>query len=166
MKTKVDTSLIKVKKSKIHLSGVFAAKNIKKGTKVIEYVGEKITKAEADRRAEKQLSKSKNHTEDGGVYIFELNKKQDIDGNVSWNPARLINHSCDPNCETEIISGHIWIMAIKDIKKGEELSYDYGYDFENWQEHPCLCGSKSCRGYIVDSKHANKLKKAIAKQKP
>lgn len=162
---KVNTEFIIIKNSKIHYRGVFAKKNIPKGTQIIEYVGEKITKKEADRRAEKQLDKSKNHSVDGGVYIFELNKKYDIDGNVSWNPARYINHSCNPNCETESDEESIWIVALRDIKKGEELSYNYGYDLSNYEEHPCLCGSKNCVGYIVDESKWDKLKKKISGKK-
>ncbi len=160
---KVNTSFIVVKNSKIHNKGVFAKKDIPKGTKVIEYVGEKITKAEAEKRAEKQMKKSKNHTADGGVYIFELNKKYDIDGKVPWNPARFINHSCNPNCETESDEKHIWIVAIKNIKKGEELNYNYGYDLENYKEHPCKCNSENCVGYTVAEEHWPKLKKKLIK---
>ena len=150
--------LIIINKSNIHNTGVFAKKDISKGTKIIEYVGEIISKKEADKRAEEQLKKSNNHTSDGGVYIFELNKKYDIDGNVPWNKAKSINHSCDPNAETEDIQGHIWILALKDIKKGEEITYNYGYNFKDYQEHPCNCGSKNCAGYILAEKHWKKLK--------
>jgi uncharacterized protein len=152
-----NSSKIIVRKSKVHGNGVFAARDIKKGEKIIEYVGEIITKAEADERAEAQLEKSNGHKNCGGVYIFELNNKYDIDGNVSWNPARFINHSCDPNCETEGDDEHIWIEALKDIKKGEELNYDYCYDIDNWEDHPCKCGSKNCCGFIVAEKHRDKL---------
>lgn len=155
--------LIKVRNSGIHNKGVFAKKDISKGTKIIEYVGEIITKAESDKRAEEQLKSSKNHTKDGGVYIFELNKKYDIDGKVKWNPAKYINHSCNPNAETENIKGHIWIIALKDIKKSEEITYNYGYALEDYQEHPCLCGSKNCVGYIVAEEHWSKLKRKLKK---
>jgi hypothetical protein len=149
-----------VKKSKIHNKGVYAKKDIPKGTKIIEYVGEIITKKEADKRAEKQLEKSKGHSIDGGVYIFELNKRYDIDGKVPWNLAQYINHSCNPNAETEDQDGHIWIIAAKDIKKGEEITYNYGYDFKDYKDHPCKCGSKNCVGYILAEKHWKKLKKS------
>lgn len=155
------SKLIKVKSSGIHNKGVFAKKDIAKGMKIIEYVGEIITKAESDKRAENQLQNSENHTKDGGVYIFELNKKQDIDGKVKWNPAKYINHSCDPNAETENIRGHIWIIALKDIKKGEEITYNYGYGMEDYQNHPCLCGSKNCIGYILAEEHWPKLRRKL-----
>jgi uncharacterized protein len=149
-----------VRKSKVHGTGVFALKDIPKGAKVIEYVGRKITKRESDDVFDKQFAKyEKNKKKYPGVYLFELNKKYDIDGDVSWNPAKYINHSCEPNCETDIIKGQIWIISIKNIKKGEEISYDYGYDLENYKDHPCWCGSKNCVGYIVAEEHWPKLNK-------
>jgi hypothetical protein len=112
------------------------------------------------------LEKSKGHTVDGGVYIFELNKRYDIDGNVPWNTARLINHSCDPNCETDIIKGKIWIIAAEDIKKGEELTYDYAFAFdEDYDEHTCKCGAKKCIGYIVSQDDWAKLRRRLKKAK-
>ena len=162
---KTTSPYIVVKNSSIHNKGVFAKKDIPKGTRIIEYVGEKITKAESDRRADKVLEASKKDTTKGAVYIFELNKRYDIDGNVSWNTAGLINHSCDPNCEAEGARGHIWITAIRDIKKGEELSYNYGYDIEDFGDHPCKCGSKKCVGYILAEDQWPKLKRILAKRK-
>ncbi|RLE45900.1 SET domain-containing protein, partial [Candidatus Woesearchaeota archaeon] len=123
---KTTSEYITVKKSGIHNKGVFAKKNIPKGAKIIEYVGEKISKAESDRRADKVFEQHKKKKEKrGSVYIFELNSKFDLDGYPKYNTARWINHSCNPNCETININGHIWIVALRDIRKGEELSYDY-----------------------------------------
>ena len=151
---------IEIKKSGIHNKGVFAKKDIKKGTEVIEYTGRKITKRESDKIAEKQIERSKKDKSKGAVYIFELNKKYDIDGNISGNPAKFINHSCDPNAETQIEDKKkIWVVATKDIKKGEEITYNYGYDIDNFEEHLCKCGSKNCVGYILDKKQWKKLKK-------
>jgi len=73
-------------------------------------------------------------------YIFTLDDEHDLDGNVPWNPARLLNHSCAPNCEAELDEGRIWIIALRDIRAGEELTFNYGYDLENYREHPCRCG--------------------------
>ena len=148
-----------VKDSEIHNRGVFAIKDIKKGTLVIEYKGEKITKKESGKRADEQLSQG--DTTKGAVYIFELNKRYDIDGNVDYNDARYINHSCEPNCEAVHHNKGIWIQAIKNIKKGEEITYNYGFDVDNFKEHPCRCGSKKCVGYIVDKDQWPKLKKLI-----
>lgn len=162
---KPDTKFIVVKNSKIHGTGVFARKDIKKGTRVIEYVGDKLTQAQSDKRADTQIEKhKKNRKANGAVYIFELNKRYDIDGNVSWNPARYINHSCNPNCETDIIRGHIWIIATQDIRKGEEISYNYGYDLEDYKDHPCHCKSKNCIGYIANDEYWSKLRKLLRKK--
>lgn len=147
------------------MKGVFAKKDIKEGTRVIEYVGRKLTKKQSEARADEILEASKNHTMAGGVYIFELNKRYDIDGSVSWNTAKYINHSCNPNCESDIINGHIWIIATRDIKKGEEITYDYGYDMDDYENHPCKCGAKNCVGYIVAEEHWPKLKRKLAAKK-
>ena len=158
---KKKSKYIVLRNSAIHNKGVFARVNIPKGTQIIEYVGDKITKKESDRRAEIALQRAKYKKNKGAVYIFTLNKRYDIDGDVPYNTAKFINHSCDPNCETEIIDNRIWISSIKNIKKGEEISYDYGYDIDNYKEHPCKCGSKNCTGYIVSEEKRPKLRKIL-----
>ncbi|MCC6759121.1 MAG: SET domain-containing protein-lysine N-methyltransferase [Candidatus Omnitrophica bacterium] len=154
-----------VRNSKIHGRGVFAKKDIPKGARIIEYVGERITKAEAERRAEKLLNKHKENQVHGAVYLFVLNKRHDIDGYVPYNTARHINHSCDPNAETEIIRGKIWIIAIKNIKKGEEITYNYSYDYDGYDEHHCYCRTNRCVGYILAEEHWPRLKKDSLKKK-
>ncbi len=153
----------KVNKSIIHGHGIIATRNIKKGTRIIEYIGEKVTRSEGNRRSEKRIKKYLNSNKTGSVYIFELNRKFDIDGSPSYNKARYINHSCKPNCEVDIIKDQIWISAIKNIKKGEELSYDYGYEFDkdDYKDHICKCGSKICIGFIISSDDWPKYKKHI-----
>ncbi len=147
------------RESSIHNFGIFAKKNIPLEARIIEYVGEKITKTESDRRGALCLDNSKKSKEHGSVYIFELNRRHDIDGNVAYNTAKYINHSCHPNCEAHLIHGHIWIVALRDVKKGEELSYNYGYGFDDYHEHECRCGSHNCVGYILDEEHWGKLKR-------
>src|SRR5689334_4217883 len=95
---------IEFKKSGIHGMGGFALRNIRKGEAIIEYVGEKITKKEAVARLEGD-----------NRYIFTLNKKNDVDGSVDWNPARFINHSCAPNAGVKINRNRIWIVALRTI---------------------------------------------------
>ena len=147
------------KNSNVHGAGLFALKNIKKGTKIIEYIGDKITKREGGKRADKQINKAKKNKKHGMVYVFELNKKFDIDGNVKNNHARLINHACDPNCEVAIINNQIWIMAIKSLKKNQELSYNYGYHYDtDYIDHICKCGSSNCIGFILDQDEWSKIK--------
>ena len=158
----------RVKKSIIHGNGVVAAKNINKNEKIIQYIGEKITKSEGDKRSEQRIKKYLNSNKTGSVYIFELNKKYDIDGTPKYNKARYINHSCDPNCEVKIIKNEIWICSIKKIRKGDESTYDYGYEFDkdDFRDHVCKCGSKNCIGFIISSddwpKYLKYLKKIIS----
>ena len=149
-----------IKNSKLHGKGLFAKENIKAGTNVIEYVGEKITKAQSDKIAEIQLKKAEKNKDEGQVYIFTLNDKYDINGNVPYNKARLMNHSCDPNCEVTGAGLKVWVHAIKDICKGEEFSYDYGFSFdEDFKNYPCHCKSKNCCGYIVREGSRWRIKK-------
>ena len=156
----------KVKKSKIHGTGVFASKDIKKNTKIIEYIGEKVLRSEGNKRSEKRLKRYLNSASTGSVYIFEVNSKYDIDGSPIYNKARYINHSCDPNCEVDIKKGRIWISSIKNIKRGDELSYDYGFEFDedDFMDHKCNCGSKKCIGFVISSDDWNKYKKYLKKQ--
>jgi len=137
-----------VRGSVIHGRGVYATTFIPKETKIIEYVGELVDKEESDKRAHAQHAKSI-ETGDAAVYIFTLSKRWDIDGNVPWNTARLINHSCNPNCEAWIEGRKIFIHSLREIQEGEELTFDYGFDVDCYEDHPCLCGSENCVGYIV-----------------
>ena len=149
--------------SVIHGSGLYAQRGIPAGTEIIEYVGDRITKTEANRRDAARRER-REAGGDGCVYLFELNKRYDIDGDVRWNTARLINHSCEPNCQPQNKRGHIWIVALRDIPAGAELSYDYGFDFEGWREHPCRCGTPSCVGYILKKSQRWLVRKIPAKE--
>ena len=137
-----------VRGSAIHGRGVYATNFIPKETKIIEYVGELVDKDESGKRGVSQHAKSLK-TGDAAVYIFTLSRKYDIDGNVPWNTARLINHSCKPNCEAWIEGRKIFIHSLTDVQAGEELTFDYGFDVECYEDHPCRCGHDSCVGYIV-----------------
>ena len=132
------TELLVLKESAIHGVGAFARSEIPQGTRVIEYVGERVTKSESRRRCEQD-----------NEYIFALDEEHDLDGNVAWNPARFLNHSCAPNCEAECADGRIWIVASRNISAGEELTFNYGYDLVDYKDYPCRCGSPDCVGYIV-----------------
>ncbi len=157
MKQTVNPYIV-VRNSVIHGRGVFAKTDIHKGVRIIEYVGERITKAEAERRGDARVNLHKKNEALGAVYIFELNKRHDIDGNVPYNKARYMNHSCTPNSEPMIIRGKIWVITLRDIKKGEEIFYNYGYDLENYLDHRCRCNTERCVGYIVSEEHWPKLK--------
>ena len=146
---------------------MFAACSIKKGQDILQYFGERITHEEADRRGlerEARLAGS----DEGQVYLFTLDDKWVLDGNEENNPARLINHSCEPNCEAIIYGegeeAEIWLTAKRKLKAGEELSFDYGFDLESYEGHPCRCGSKICVGYIVGEDYRPKLKKLLKKK--
>jgi uncharacterized protein len=139
------------KRSEIHGTGGFAAVNIPAGARIIQYVGEIIDKAESLRRCEND-----------NEYIFDLDEVHDLDGNVEWNPARFINHSCTPNCESEIEHHVVWILALRDIRAGEELSFNYCYDLEDYQDHPCRCGAEACVGYIVADEYFDDIRQRNA----
>jgi len=132
---------VRVGKSHIAGQGLFTLQDIKKDTRIMQYVGERISKAESAKRLAQ-----------GNVYIFTFSDQYDIDGKVLRNTARYINHSCDPNCEAELTRRSIWIVALRDIQAGEELSYNYGYPYESYKEWPCTCGAANCFGYILDQK--------------
>lgn len=110
--------------------GLATKKDIKKGDFVIEYIGIK--------------RKNKDVEENTTKYLFELNNKYTIDGSPRWNLARYINHSCTPNCEVDIVKGKIKIFAIKNIKSGEELNYDYGKEYFDEFIKPLGCKCKKC----------------------
>ena len=123
------TSLqLDVKRSTAGL-GLFAGEAIKKGATIIEYIGEKITADEANKR--------------GGKYLFEINSRWTIDGTTRKNTARYINHACDPNCEAENRGGRIFITAKRAIPAGEELTYNYGEEYfdEHIKPNGCRCAS-------------------------
>ena len=130
--------LLWVGKSPIAGQGLFTAQAIKRGTRIIEYTGEKIPKAESDKRLA-----------EGNNYIFQLNDRYDIDGKVLRNKARYINHSCNPNCTVQLTTRTIWIVALRDITPGEELTYNYGYELDDTPAYPCTCGAETCCGFIV-----------------
>ena len=90
-------------------------------------------------------------------------KRYDLDGDVSWNTARLINHSCSNNCDYNGTGLKLWVIAIKDIKKGEELTCDYGFGYDkNYKQFRCKCGSKNCCGYIVRAESRWRINKRFS----
>jgi len=144
----LQNNLFEVGLSKIHGTGVFARAQIAKGTKVLEYVGERLTKEESWRRRQ-----------EGNFFIFTVTDDFDIDGAMDWNPARFINHSCAPNCEAQEEDERIWIIALRDLTAGEELTFNYGYDLQDYEEHPCRCGAPQCVGFMVAEEHAMEVRR-------
>ncbi len=141
--------MFKVRNSKIHGKGVFALRRIRKGTRITEYVGERVSHAEADRRYEHKADDD-NHT-----FLFIVDGRTVIDAGVGGSDARFINHSCDPNCETVIEDRRVFIEAIRTIQPGDELSYDYQIQREAGDPEDideifrCRCGAAGCRGTML-----------------
>jgi SET domain-containing protein len=140
-----------VRPSPIHSVGVYAAAPIRKGTRIVEYTGERITVEEADRRYD-------------GVsctYLYGLDDGRTvIDGH---GLGAYLNHSCDPNCEVDEVKGRVWLFAIRDIAAGEELVWDYNlYDDED--PAPCYCGSRKCRGTMYSREWMAKVRREARKK--
>jgi SET domain-containing protein len=138
--------------SGIHGLGAFAIRDIPRGTRIIEYAGERINNAEADRRYDEE-GPGDHHT-----FLFILSSRTCVDAAFDGNEARFINHSCAPNCETSVWNSRIWISALGRIPAGTELTYDYLYDDdpeyteEDLRYYRCDCGAPTCRKTMVDTK--------------
>jgi SET domain-containing protein len=143
--------LFEVRHSPIHGYGVFATRRIRKGTMVIEYLGDRVSHAQADARYEDK-DPNDNHT-----FLFTVDAKTVIDAGVNGNEARYINHGCNPNCESTTVNKRIFIKAIRTTQPGEELSYDYQIqrdsdDAPNVDEiYACRCGAMNCRGSMLEA---------------
>jgi SET domain-containing protein len=141
--------IFEVRNSPIHGFGGFATQRIRKGTRIIEYIGERITTKEGDRRYDD------NKSEHPHVLLFVVDKHTVIDAGVGGNDARFINHSCEPNCKTVVEKKRVYIEALKAIAEGEELTYDYnltrdGKETEETEKQfACRCGAKTCRGTML-----------------
>jgi len=141
--------LIEVRASSVHGLGVFAARRIRKGTRVIEYLGQRVSHAEADRRYEDKDA-GDNHT-----FLFIVDERTVIDAGVDGNAARFVNHACRPNCESIVEDRRVFIEALRTIEPGEELTYDYQIEREADdppdidQIFACRCGHEDCRGSML-----------------
>lgn len=155
-----------VRHSPVHGYGCFARKFIPKGTRIIEYVGDRITHKQADKRYE-DADPSDNHT-----FLFIADRRTVIDATYGGNESRFINHSCDGNCTSETEKGRVFIDATRDIGKGEELGYDYQIprdkdDPPNVDKvYACRCGAANCRGSMLwpPKKKKKRAKKKVAKR--
>lgn len=166
---------IQTRVSNVHGKGVFAVQDLAEGETLIEYVGEVVTWKEALRRHPHD-PKDPNHT-----FYFHIDEKHVIDAKYGGNSSRWINHSCNPNCEADEQDGRVFIKALRNIKAGDELFYDYGliidapYTKKLLAEYPCWCGAKNCRGTLLapkddkpgkKEKKKNKLEKASGADQP
>ena len=143
------TLAFEIRRSPIHGRGAFATRRIRKGRRLIEYAGERVTAAEADARYDEHAMEH-HHT-----FLFEIDDDCVIDAGRHGNQARFINHSCDPNCAAYLEDGRVFIDAIKNIQPGVELAYDYSYERGGryrsaWKRlYACQCGAANCRGTIL-----------------
>ena len=142
--------MIEVRHSPIHGHGVFALRRIRKRTTIIEYLGDRVSHAQADARYQDKDPK------DSHTFLFTVDAKTVIDGGVDGNDARFINHACDPNCQSTIMAKRVFIEALRTIQPGEELSYDYQIQRDAGDAHDveeifaCRCGARRCRGSMLE----------------
>ena len=149
IKKRPDSDFIRVGKSRIEGKGVFARRKIPKGTRIIEYKGK--------RRPVADLVAERAETKPPHVYAFALHEGTIIDPMIRGNEARFINHSCQPNCEAYTFDDRVYVYAMRDILRGEELTFDYQLRSAPGKigeepvaaDYPCRCGSKSCRGTML-----------------
>lgn len=144
-KTEKDWPHIEFRKSAIHRWGVFALEDIPARKRVVEYRGDKIHKSRIQRFPD--------------MYMFQLNELYYINGK---NVARYANHSCAPNCEVSIENNRIWLLSLRRIKAGEEITYNYNYELSEAADYPCRCGAADCVGFILDKAYWDDLKKLQA----
>jgi len=143
---------IQTRRSGVHGKGVFAVQDIAEGDVVIEYVGEIVSWDEAQERHPHD-PKDPNHT-----FYFHIDEDRVIDAKYGGNSSRWINHACEPNCVADEDEGRVFIKALRNIRAGEELNYDYGliiderYTPKLKAEYPCWCGAKTCRGTLLAPK--------------
>jgi hypothetical protein len=155
---------IVVRRSRIQGRGVFARRDIASGTRVVEYTGARISHDEADDRYPDDAANGKHHT-----FLFAVDDRLVIDATTGGNESRFINHSCDPNCEVVITRRRVFIDALRDIAKGDEILYDYwymtdeSYTLEDLRKiYPCRCGSPKCRGTLARPPRRTPAKKSRA----
>lgn len=149
---------VRVGRSLIEGNGVFAKRKIPKGTRIIEYTGERVPLA--------QLLAEIAEGKPASVYTFRLTESTVIDGARNGNEARLINHSCEPNCEAYLFDARMYIYAMREIVRGEELSFDYQLTpaikgtkkKANTEAYACRCGSPNCRGTMLSPKKNSQRK--------
>lgn len=139
--------LVSFRKSRIQGTGGFAKVDMRRGKRIVEYDGPRISQEEAQALIDR-----------GNAYIFTLNDEVAINGWVRWNMARFINYSCAPNCESRIVRDRVWLYALRSIRAGEELTYNYGYALDDVEVRPCRCGSVDCVGVMAAEQYFDTLR--------
>jgi uncharacterized protein len=153
------TPLFEVRHSRVHGHGVFARRRIRRGTTIVEYLGDRVSHDEANTRYEDKDPR------DGHTFLFTVDAKTVIDAGVDGNEARFINHGCDPNCQAVDIGKRIYIEALRTLQPGEELAYDYAIQRD--EDDPpdvdvifaCRCGAKNCRGSMLEARKKPRARK-------
>ena len=141
-----------IRSSSIHAAGCYTTRPIKKGVRVIEYDGPRLSKDVADARYEGRCV----------TYLFACGEKEVIDG---FGTAMFLNHCCDPNCETEQDEdGRIYISSIRDIAAGEELTYEYNLHDSDDEEQYCYCGASQCRGTMFSEQEVKRRERKAKRQ--
>lgn len=155
--------LFEIRRSPIHGRGAFALRTIRRGTRLIEYLGERISQKEATRRYPGGVGPK------GITLLFHIDSRTCIDAGIDGNEARFINHSCAPNCEAALSEGRVFIYSTATIRAGSELTYDYNLivdstmnQEEAMREYPCRCGLPGCRGTIAHVKKRRRPRAAAA----
>jgi SET domain-containing protein len=152
-KTAMTEAYFEVRNSPIQGLGGFATRRIRRGTRIVEYLGERISSEEGDRRYNDDL------VEHPHVLLFVVDQRTVIDAAVGGNAARFINHSCEPNCHAVVARKRVFIEALRTINAGEELTYDYNLTRDGTEgpqaekQYACRCGSATCRGTMLAPRH-------------
>lgn len=162
-----EAPMYEVRRSGIHGRGAYATRDIPAGTRIVEYLGDRITHEQADARYEAKGQ------DDGHTFLFVVSSRVVIDAGVGGNDARFINHSCDPNCDTVIENERVFIESVRDIERGEELVYEYGLtwettdDAEELANYTCRCSAAKCRGTMLAEEPLDmkKVRRRKAKKK-
>ena len=126
---------------------------------LVKFARERVFEIESAQSESAGTAKTKTIHDTLQDFIFILDDEFDIDGDVKWNPARFLNHSCEPNARAEIFGEQIWILARRDIAPGEEVTFNYSYGLEDYEDHPCKCGAVKCVGYIIAEEYFPKIKR-------
>ena len=148
--TSTELPLFEIRTSSINGRGAFALQRIPARKRLIEYTGERVSHEVADARYDEEEARGNTHT-----VLFAIDKKMVIDAGVGGNDARFFNHSCDPNCTSEIVRRRVFLKTLREIMPGEELTYDYEIPNEGetpetaLAKYPCHCGADNCRGTLL-----------------
>ena len=150
----MENQYLEARSSDIEGTGCFARQRIPAGTRIIEYLGQRIPPSVVEERSLVEVDDLGEIIKETRVYMFHVDWRTTIDGAVNGNDARFMNHSCDPNCKSTVENRRVFIDALRDIDPGEELTFDYKLDVNASAEakkmrYACRCGAPNCRGTML-----------------